>query len=230
MALPSSLQLTHYLGEILLAAGSSTRPCIFIDGVDRIVEPGARKVVNDLLRTLVEVPLSLDGSRHWTIVVSAREENLQELHTWLDWQMVGRPEILRIPELTAEESAFIAEHSPRLKPLFSLPKLEPIMKNPFMLSLLQDPRMLLDPDALPPVATEIEVSEVWWERLIGRGGTLGRARQQALLELGKRAMWSAPSLRIRGTQQPLFPGASRVSSPEPPENIDTRLDTISSTQ
>ena len=34
------------------------------------------------------------------------------------------------------------------------------------------------------------------------------------------------SLRIRGTQQPLFPGSSRVSAPAPLQNIDTRFDTI----
>ncbi len=161
------------------------------------MELGIRNVVNDLLRTVAQVPLSPDGSRHWTVVVSAREENLQELHTWLDWKMVGQPESLWIPELTSEELTLIAEYCPRLTPLFSLHQLEPIVKNPFMLSLLEDQRMLLEPSALPPVATEIEVSEVWWERLVGSGGPRGRARQQALLELGKRAMRS-PGRRLGG--------------------------------
>jgi len=95
---------------------------------------------------------------------------------------------MRIPDLTPEELALVAEHSPRVKLLFSIPQLEPIVKNPFMLRLLEDRRILLEPAALPPVATEIEVCEVWWDRLIGSGGTLGRGRQQALIELGKRAM------------------------------------------
>jgi hypothetical protein len=146
---------------------------------------------------MAEVPLSQDGSRQWTLVVSAPEEHIQELHTWLDWRAIGRPEAVRIPELTPEEVALIAEQSPRLRPLLPLTQLEPILKNPFMLSLLEDRRMLSDPNELPPVATEIEISEVWWENLVGSGGPLGRARQQALLDLGRRTITS-PGHRLLG--------------------------------
>ena len=197
MGLPVLFNSPTLLGEILVATQSSTRPCLFIDGVDRIVDPSVRKVVNDLLRTLADLPLSHDGSRHWAIVVSTREENLQELHAWLDWRIMGQPELLQVPELSSEEVTLIAEHSPRLKPLLSLEQLGPILKNPFLLSLLEDRRILSDPDVLPPVATEIEVSEVWWENVIGGSGVGGRARQQALLQLGRRAMTS-PGRRVLG--------------------------------
>lgn len=187
----STLQLRQPLNKLLVALSGSSRPTIFIDGVDRIVEIGKRAVVNDLLRTLAEVPLSEDGSRHWTVVFSTREENLQDVYRWLNWQALGKPTRLQVPELTVEELQSVIEHSPRLKPLLSLSQLSPILKNPLMLRLLEDPRMLPNPEELPPVATEIEISKVWWDRLIGNEGSIsGRDRKSSLLRLGKQVIKS----------------------------------------
>lgn len=187
----SSLQLSQPLNKLLVALSGSSQPTIFIDGLDRIVDTGKRAVVNDLLRTLAEVPLSEDGSRHWKIVFSAREENLQDVHRWLKWQALGKPTRLQVPELTEEELQSIVEHSPRLKPLLSLSQLSPILKNPLMLRLLEDPRMLPSPEDLPPVATEIEISKVWWNRLVGNEGLVsGHDRKNSLLKLGKQVVKS----------------------------------------
>ncbi len=187
----SSLQLTQPLNKLLIALSGSSRPTIFIDGIERIVEIGKRAVVKDLLRTLAEVPLSKDGSRHWTVVFSAREENLQEVYRWLNWQALGKPTRLQVPELTAEELQSVIEHSPRLKPLLSLNQLSPILKNPLMLRLLEDPRMLPNSEDLPPVATEIEISKVWWDRLVGNEGSVsGRDRKSSLLRLGRQVVKS----------------------------------------
>ncbi len=187
----STLQLRQPLNKLLVALSGSSRPTIFIDGVDRIVDTGKRAVVNDLLRTLAEVPLSEDGSRSWTVVFSAREENLQDVYRWLKWQALGKPTRLQVPELTEEELQSIVEYSLRLKPLLSLSQLSPILKNPLMLRLLEDPRMLPNPEDLPPVATEIEISKVWWDRLVGNEGSVsGRARKSSLLRLGRQVVKS----------------------------------------
>lgn len=187
----STLQLRQPLNKLFVALSGSSRPTIFIDGIDQIVEIGKRAVVNDLLRTLAEVSLSEDGSRHWTVVFSAREENLQDVYRWLNWQALGKPIRLQVPELTKEELQSVIEHSPRLKPLLSLNQLSPILKNPLMLRLLEDPRMLPNPEDLPPVATEIEISKVWWDRLVGNEGSIsGRDRKSSLLRLGKQIVKS----------------------------------------
>lgn len=187
----STLQIKQPLNKLLVALSGSSRPTIFIDGIDRIVEVGKRAVVNDLLRTLAEVPLSEDGSRSWTVVFSAREENLQDVYLWLNWQALGKPTRLQVPELTEEELQSVVENSPRLKPLLSLSQLSPILKNPLMLRLLEDPRMLPNPEDLPPVATEIEISKVWWDRLVGNEGSVsGRYRKSSLLKLGKQVVKS----------------------------------------
>jgi hypothetical protein len=134
---------------------------------------------------------SEDGSRHWTVVFSAREENLQKVYRWLNWQALGKPTRLQVPELTEEELQSIVDHSPRLKPLLSLNQLSPILKNPLMLRLLEDSRMLPNPEDLPSVATEIEISKVWWDRLVGNEGSVsGCDRKSSLLRLGRQVVKS----------------------------------------
>jgi hypothetical protein len=195
------LQLTRSLHEILLAMSGSDQPCIFIDSADRVVDADPRKIINDLLRTLDDAPLNQDGSRRWTVVVTAREENLQDLHSWLHQGSARQLKVVRVPEVSSDEALLIAERSPRLRPLLAVEQLDPLIKNPFMLSLLEDQRMLAGSEGLPLAATEIEVSAVWWEKVVGAGGAAGRARQQALLEFGKRAIQS-PGRRLSNERTP----------------------------
>ena len=193
--LASQLRLESSLKDLLSALGSTASPCLFIDGVDRIDENGPRMAVNDLIRGLAEA--EEDGIRpeSWTVVVTAREENLQDLHSWLDWRVLAKPQALKITGLTDDDLRVVADHSPHLRQVLAMQHLRPVTKNPFMLNLLEDRRMLLGAEAVPQVATEVEISSVWWERVVNDGGTLGTARRQALLRLGGRAT-RAPGRRL----------------------------------
>ena len=191
----SQLGLERNLRELLLALGSTASSCLFIDGVDRIDELGPRMAVNDLIRGLADTRKDGVGSGGWTVVVTAREENLQELHSWLDWRVLGKPKMLRVAELSDDELRVVGDHSPHLHPVLSMHHLRPVTENPFMLNLLEDRRMLLGTESAPQVATEVEVSSVWWERVVNSGGALGTARRQALLKLGERAARS-PGRRL----------------------------------
>ncbi|MEH2181283.1 AAA family ATPase [Nostoc sp.] len=182
----ASLQLTQPLKKLLLAVSGTSHPTIFIDGIDKIIDSGKCKVINDLIRILAEITLSKDGSRRWTVVASIREENLEQLYKNLDWRILGKPEKLPIPELSSEELDSIAEHSPRLKPLLLIHHLKPIISNLFILSLLEDQRMIPNVELLPSIATEIEVSQVWWDNLVGKNSVEGRTRQQSLGNTGLR--------------------------------------------
>ncbi len=193
----NSLQIQQPLNKLLLALSINTQPIIFIDGIDRITETGKQTVIKDLFYTLAEVPLSEDSSRHWKVIFTAREENLQEIYKWLNWQALGKPARLQVPELTQAELQSVLEHIPRLKPLLSLSQLSPILKNPLMLKLLEDPRMLPNIEDLPAIATEIEVSNVWWSRVvIGQNPIIGEGREQILTSLGEKAVKS-PGTRLR---------------------------------
>lgn len=191
----SHLQLTQPLDKLLLALSNGARTTIFIDGIDRISEQGKRTVINDLFRTLAELSGDRNDSPRWVVVYSAREENLQGVYQWLNWQVLGKPMTLQVPELTLDELQRVAEYSPRLKPLLDLEQLSPVLKTPLMLSLLEDMRMLPSSGELPPLATEIEISEVWWERMVGdEGSVTGRDRKNSLLRVGRRVVRSPGKL------------------------------------
>ncbi|KAM3090231.1 AAA family ATPase [Phormidesmis sp. 146-35] len=191
----SYLQLTQPLDKLLLALSNGAQTTIFIDGIDRINEQGKRTVINDLFRTLAELSGDENDSPRWVVVYSAREENIQDVYRWLNWQLLGKPITLRVSELTLDELQRVAEHSPRLRPLLYLEQLSPVLKTPLMLSLLEDVRMLPNSGELPPLATEIEISKVWWERMVGdEGSVTGRDRKSSLLKVGRRVVRSPGKL------------------------------------
>lgn len=187
----NQLQLTQPLNDLLLSMSSDRQVMIFIDGIDRINESGQRLVVKDLLSAIT--PLIHDEKEilRWVVVYSAREDNLQEVYQWLNWTALGKPSTIRVPELTTGELKEVAEHAPRLKSLLSLEQLSPLLQTPFMLRLLEDERMLPTAVKPPTLATELEISHVWWTKLISDGGSIhGRDRKNSLLKLGKQVVHS----------------------------------------
>lgn len=194
----SRLQLLRPLREIMLAMSGGAQPCLFIDSPDRIVSPGARRIVKDVLHMIGQMPIGQSGSGRWKVILTAREDNLQELHSWLDPRLAGRPQTLRIPELTLEEINLVAERHLRLQPLVAQTRLVPVLKNPFMLGLLSDPRMISgmgNPSSV--TATEAEMQSIWWEWVVGNDeeNVSGRTRQLTLLKLG-RVDAAAPGQRL----------------------------------
>lgn len=182
------LQLSQPLYDLLLAISGCALPCVFIDGVDRI-DGDARKVVNDLLHSIAELSFVRDGSKPWRVIVTTRRENLQEVHRWLDWRAFGQPDLVEIDELSTTDIQLVAEKRQHLRPLFSLPHLRSIVRNPFLLRILDDRRICSPLGTFPPIATEIEVAEAWWDYVMGPEDTdQGLARQQALLRIGKQCI------------------------------------------
>ena len=189
------LQLSRSLTELLIAIGGS-KPCLFIDGPDRLTDAGTRQVIKDILLTLKMNRTAQSGLGQLKVVVAVREENLDEFHSWFDFRSLGRAKVLQIPNLTGEEVHLVAEYFPRIGSLLSVERLRSILENPFMLNLIVDERILpVRETTMPPIATEIEVQNVWWERVVGSassdgstGTVAGRARQMGLLQSGQRAI------------------------------------------
>lgn len=193
----SRLQLHQSLRDILLAASGTLHPCIFIDGVDRIVEPGARACINDVLREIRRMPLSDDGTRHWCVVVTARDETIDDVHMWLDLEGFGDPAALQVPPLSAGERAHVIAAHPGLAPILTQPTLTPVAENPFFLGLLLQTVDRDDGQPLPQTLTETDAHQLWWERIVGQRDSAlsGRTRQQALLAVG-RAVIRQPGRRF----------------------------------
>jgi hypothetical protein len=177
--------LSRSAEELLLAISTHPFPCVFVDGIDRIEDDGARLVVNDLLRTAEKMLPPIGGRRRWSCIATAREGNLAQL-TWLDRKVVHQVVPVRILELTEEEVRLVLSHQPRLRALSSQGRLRPVLRNPFLLDLLTDRRIVREGAVAVP-ATEVEVGDVWWERVVGRDGQAeGRERQQSLVEAARR--------------------------------------------
>ena len=195
--LARALGLAANLEDILVALGSAERPTIFIDGIDRVVETGARLAVNDLLRATGDLSSRHGGAGRWTVVLSTREENRLDLYRWLDWRPFGEPQTLRIPPLTHDEIALVVRREPHLRSLLALDHLAHIVANPFFLSVLH--RRPPHPPGTPPspaIASEGDVGEIWWEDIVGGDAGRGRARQQAIIGLGERVA-AASGRRVR---------------------------------
>lgn len=186
--------LSRNAEELLLAISTHPLPCVFIDGIDRIEDDGARLAVNDLLRTAEKVLPPVGGRRQWRCVATAREGNLGQL-TWLDRKVVQQVVPVRVPELADEEVRLVLAHQPRLRALSTQGRLRPVLKNPFLLDLLTDRRIVAEGAVAVP-ASEVEVGDVWWERFAGRDGQAeGRERQQAMIEAARRLI-NAPRRRF----------------------------------
>jgi len=193
----SHLQLSQPLDRLLVAISSGSHPMLFIDGADRILDTAARKVVTDLLHGLERVPLSDDGSRHWTVVLTAREGSESDVYGWLNLRRFGPLKTVRVPSFTSDEVGVIAADKPWLQSLIALDHLATIRCNPFLLSLIDDRRMgrLSGAESAGETITEVDVSDVWWDDLVGRDGATGRERQMALMRLGELAI-AAPRRRL----------------------------------
>ncbi len=175
------LQLARRLPELLSALSSSPHPCIFIDGADKVSEPGAQRIIRDLLTDLKNVT---GGKERWSVALTAREENLDSLHSWFDWRALSPPATFNVTELEADEVGLVAAQNGYLQPFLEMPHLQAIIRNPFMLNILVDERILTAETDPETVATESELRNLWWERVVGATGASGRARQLVLLQLG----------------------------------------------
>ncbi len=186
----SHLQLSQPLDRLLVAISNGSYPMLFIDGADRILDTAARKVVTDLLHGLERVPLSDDGSRHWTVVLTIREENESDVYGWLNLRRFGPLKTLRVLPFTQDEVGVITEDKLWIRSLIALDHLATIIRNPFFLSLIDDHRMrrLSRVGLVEAPITEVDVSDVWWDDVVGRDGVAGRERQMALMRLGEQAV------------------------------------------
>jgi ATPase family associated with various cellular activities (AAA) len=192
------LGLTSPLRDLLRAIATGAQPTLFIDGLDRVSAPDGQRVINDLLRAIAEA--GADDARPWTIVFTARTQNLPGVLTWLATARADAMQSIEVTQVTDREFAVIAEEHPTLALLDADERFHPITRNLFMIGRLTDPRIA---DQLPTkvIATELDVATTWWTYVVGAGGAAGVARQALLIALAD------DLLRATRTNGPFDPGA-----------------------
>jgi ATPase family associated with various cellular activities (AAA) len=190
------LGLSTPLRDLLHAIGTSTEPCVFIDGIDRAATPSAQRIINDLLRVVSEV--SVANARPWTVVFTSRSQNLPHVVAWMAVPPGPSTPALDISSLTDDEFAEVAATHPSLVLLDGDERLRPITRNLFMVSRLTDPRIAAQ---LPTqnAESELDIASIWWTHVVGAGGTAGVARQGLLIQLAEDLL---RDVRIHGAFNP----------------------------
>lgn len=107
--------LTTSLPDLLVELTTAARPCLFVDGIERIEDPGAWLAVNDLLRAIRRAP----SAERWRVLLSTRSNSLSyRTHLDLDEWERGAARVVA-GDLDAEEVAEIGTAHPHLAPLIA---------------------------------------------------------------------------------------------------------------
>ena len=178
-------QLENTLDRLLSELESVGEPILFVDGIDRIRDPGKWKVINDLFRALYQ-----KGDRlTWRMIVSARGNALDYIQQ-LDPKILDsltREKVI-IPTLTDLELGIISEKNPALVLLLNQEmRTKELARKPYLLKRLI--RWLVSrPDEDKAPATAIDLIKLWWGITDNPDSILIIKRQKLLLELAKKLL------------------------------------------
>ncbi len=191
-ALANVLGIRSDCAEVLTDLAGSGEPILFIDGIDKIVDPAVQITVNDILRTIAATPYLAD----WKVVVTVREQNLQHLETWIDGAVLNALPLasVTVAPLGRDERNTVSAYFPRLRPLLAQESIDVILHRPFFLNALLTLGAQGTSDATLP-ATEAALMHLWWTF----GGTdqtgfaLAQEQRETLIALGERFAQSPSS-------------------------------------
>ena len=173
------------LPSLLREYASGGSPVLFIDGIDKIVDPAIQLTVNDVLKAIAFD----DALAQWRIVVTVREQNLRHLETWLDPDALKKLPLrtVTVAALNDGELDIVARRFPRLRPLLNQSSnADFILRRPFFIDATLTLAGREGADRLP--ATEVELLKLWWDL----GGSdradfsLAQHRRNLLLQLAER--------------------------------------------
>ena len=191
------------LGEFACAG----EPILFVDGIDKIVDPAIQLTLNDALKAIAHN----QTLAAWRVLVTVREQNLKHIETWLDTDALKKLSLrsVGVKTLDDDELAIVASAFPRLRPLLiQAGGTDVILRRPFFLEAILN---LAGRDATTQLpATEVELLRLWWEFGASDRADFSSAqhRRNALLELADRLA------RIPNT-----PISIRDIAPEPLEEL-----------
>lgn len=154
----------------LAGDGGST---IFIDSVDRFVDPAQRATVVDLIRAAAEVPTC-------KVVTTARLDFDDEARSWLPAASIAKLGIappLIVEELDETEVAQLEGADPPLAALLRVSQGAHLVRNLYRLSRLSRGSDGTAIERLP--ASEAQMAHQWWTT--GDGGPAGRRERRRLL-------------------------------------------------
>lgn len=155
----------HVLGvsddivALLREFSCSGEPILFIDGIDKIVDPAVQLTVNDVLKAIADN----NELSAWRVLATVREQNLKHLETWLDGEALKKLHLRNaaVASLHDDELAVVASAFPRLRTLLTQAVgVDVILRRPFYLKAILNLAGRDASSGLP--ATEVELVRLWW--------------------------------------------------------------------
>jgi len=184
--LASHWQIGCSLREIVQELSAAQNPCLFVDGAERIGDPGNWATINDILREITQSP----SAKRWKIIVTCRKNNLKHREQ-IDFNnlglTVGR---IELSDFTGDELDAIAQRIPKLREIMKEgSRARAIASRPYLLNRLANANLTFD-------AGESAISEVdlmldfWRTASIANPdeSELLYTKQETLLELGSRRL------------------------------------------
>lgn len=148
--------------EILLSEiAAAGTPVLFVDGIDRI-QPAQRKIVLDLLNTILASPLLTN----WRIVATARDIGIEPLRNWVPSKLYSDGGIgtVNVKPLDDAEADGLAKAKPSLRPLlFGIERVREIARRPFFAAVLARCLSVTKIQKGFAPQSEVDLIQAWWE-------------------------------------------------------------------
>ena len=157
------------------------RPCLFIDGVDRLEDAGQWATVNDLIKCIRQA----DSGERWCIIVTARANTIDYRQSLAKEAMGKRQGRIDVNVLSDDEVQQVAAAYPPLSALIKDdgPAAD-LAKRPYLLDRLIKSKFPTS-DAPQSKITEIDLMLDLWTDDGGKGQAFRIQRQSVLTKLGK---------------------------------------------
>lgn len=183
--LASLWQLDVPLDELIAELSCIEAPCLFIDGIERISQPGVWLVVNDILKAIYRS----NASSRWRVLISARSNSLA-YRTHLSPLETIQIKRLTVGELTDEEIREICAAHPKLAVLAGEKgRAREIAARPYLLDRLT--RIELPHTASDEPLSEIDLMIQIWTSCANSdqdSEQLVMARQDVLIAIGRQRL------------------------------------------
>jgi len=183
--LASLWQLDVPLDELIAELGCIEVPCLFIDGIERISQPGVWLAVNDILKAIYRS----NAASRWRVLVSTRSNSLA-YRTHLIPSEIRQIKRLTVSELSDEDIGDICAAHPRLAGLIGEDgRAREIAARPYLLDRLT--RIELPHTASDEPLSEIDLMIQIWTSCANSdqdSEQLVMARQDVLIAIGRQRL------------------------------------------
>lgn len=174
------------LREIIQEFSAAGNPCLFIDGAERIGDPGNWATINDVIKEIVQSP----SAKRWKIFVTCRKNNPKH-HDQIDFAglglTVGRVELT---DFTGDELDLIAQRVPRLCEILKKgSRARAIASRPYLLNRLANANLKFE--AGESAITEVDLMLDFWRTASiadPDDAELSYTKHEALIKLGCRRL------------------------------------------